>query len=407
MLSKSNCINTSAKEIILLLQNFIAHLGFTPVIHFELEGCYDSEKNDKRVDFTRLNFALKQLNIAGELIPEYWRNQWEYVSLFNGQLPLQEADNLTKVISHLPQLFAQQGIEKTYIKPVVWAGDKGKLAQGSAHIFSVEERDVHIPNAIQMNVSVNNCQGKNIISDSYFGEYLQQCFIETSLGCSLLYLPEEEAFDRFALKSKFGLAQELCSPSDISGGHQGSIALYKQFGKHNQAMGEQAILYDYLDNVIVSESLWQTTARIEHRLGAASVHYNAYVNVIFGLLNIIDALNVYITGGCQVELKRKVQSRVNEMPLPLSLYDSDTGLGAISLFEKDSWFASSITRIENQLVNEQALETQDVNSLFSHNKMMSKNVEYTHLDVTKKAPSLGETLKLAILKHYQRPQIIT
>ena len=165
-----------SKEVIVLLQNHIASLGFTPVIHFELEGCYQYAGNslNQSIDFSLINLNLNKLRIDGEVIPEYWQKQWEYVSLFNGQLPLKEADNLASAMYHLPKLFAQQGIEHTLIKPVVWAGDKGKLAAGCNNIFSGETRDVHIPNAIQMNVSVNNLLGENIIINNFFGEYLQQ-----------------------------------------------------------------------------------------------------------------------------------------------------------------------------------------------------------------------------------------
>ena len=369
-----------AKEVIVLLQNHITSLGFTPVIHFELEGCYQQKHQFKgsKIDFALINLNLKKLRIDGEVIPEYWQQQWEYVSLFNGQLPLKEADNLTSAIYHLPKLFAQQGIEKTFIKPVVWAGDKGKLAIGCDNIFSGETRDVHIPNAIQMNVSVNNTKGENIIINHCFGEYLQQCFIETSLGCSLLYLPEEEAFERFALKSKYGLAAELCSPTDISGGHQGSIALYKEKGKHNQAMGEKPLLFDHNNDVLLSENQWHETARIEHRLGASSIYYNAYLNVIYGLLNIIDALEVLKNNQCKSLLNVSDEN----IHLPESLIDTNGSIGAITLFEKEQWFANRINRVE---------------SLVSQNegKLAKPNNK-----------KLGDELKQIILEAYQNQALI-
>lgn len=348
-----------AKEVIVLLQNHITSLGFTPVIHFELEGCYQNKHQFKgsTIDFALINLNLKKLRIDGEVIPEYWQQQWEYVSLFNGQTPLKEADNLTSTIYHLPKLFAQQGIEKTFIKPVVWAGDKGKLAIGCDNIFSGETRDVHIPNAIQMNVSVNNAKGENIIINHCFGEYLQQCFIETSLGCSLLYLPEEEAFERFALKSKYGLAAELCSPTDISGGHQGSIALYKEKGKHNQAMGEKPLLFDHNNDVLLSENQWHETARIEHRLGASSIYYNAYINIIYGLLNIIDALEPLKNNQC----KSLLNASDVKVPLPESLMSKNDSIGAIELFEKEQWFATSINRVE-RLVNRSECKSESQNN---------------------------------------------
>jgi len=328
-----------------ILQNHISELGFTPVIHFELEGCYQLTSTQKNfsLNYQKINQQLKKAEIDGELVAEYWSNQWEYVSLFNGQSPLKEAENLHNAIMLLPHLLAEQGISKTLIKPVVWAGDKGKLAYGSSDIFTPETRAVHIPNAVQINISATDMQGNNIIVDQGFGEYLQQCFLDTSLNCCLIYLPEEEAFERLALKSKYGLAAELCSPIDISGGHQGSIALYKEVGKHNQAMGEEPLLYDHNNKVLVSQNNWQKTARIEHRLGASSLKYNTFFNVIYALLNLIDAIEVYKVGKCR-QLTRKESY---QQSLPYSLYDNlpEKINGAISLFENDNWFNERLNKL--------------------------------------------------------------
>jgi hypothetical protein len=366
-------------QAIILLQNHIKNLGFTPVIHFELEGCYqlDVKMKEFSLNFSLINRQLANAGIDGELVPEYWSNQWEYVSLFNGQSPLKEADNLRQAMTILPRLFAEQGIYKTLIKPVVWAGDKGKLANGSGDIFTTETRSVHIPNAVQMNISAIDREGNNIIIDGGFGEYLQQCFIDTSLNCCLIYLPEEEAFERLALKSKYGLAAELCSPIDISGGHQGSIALYKEVGKHNQAMGEEPLLYDHNNEVLVSQQNWQKTARIEHRIGASSIQYNAYFNIIYALLNLIDALEVYKSDSCV----RLLREEAHQQDLPLSLYDNHftTDLGAISLFENDNWFSESLNKLSGQPSGRDEILRQ---------------------------PNLGDKLKQMILAPYQQKLIL-
>ncbi|MBO9489385.1 hypothetical protein J7384_03325 [Endozoicomonas sp. G2_1] len=331
------------------LQRYIGNLGYTPLVHFELEGCYQTKSADLKLDYSKINRQLKALNIDGELVSEYWQQQWEYVSIFAGQTPLKEAQNLDCAIRYLPELLAQQGVDKTLIKPVVWAGDKGKLASGSKNIFTSDTRDVHIPNAIQLNVSVLDQAGNNLVADANFGECLQQCFIDTSLANCLLYLPEQEAFERFALKTRYGLADELCSPNDISGGHQGSVALYRELGKHNQKMGEQALLYDHQQNVLVAEHHWQKTARVEHRLGAASEAYNPYLNVIYALLNLIDALHVYRQNEGRQDPEIDNTKNLNQQLLPNSLYDVTisgvTELGAISLFEQSDWFSDSIDAI--------------------------------------------------------------
>ena len=185
-------ISLLARRVIVLLEAYIRELGYTPAVHFELEGCYrfPPGHSEKQLDFKLLNRQLLSLGIEAELVPEYWRNQWEYVSVFNGQRPLKEADNLAFALKQLPVLFARQGVAETLIKPVVWCGDNGQLAPGCSNVFTGSSRAVHIPNAVQINVSASDNSGENIIAKHGFGEYLQQCFLQTSLGCCLFYLPK-------------------------------------------------------------------------------------------------------------------------------------------------------------------------------------------------------------------------
>lgn len=357
-------INTLAQKIIVFQQDYIAHLGFVAHVHFELEGCFELSKHFaggslklacKSYNFDGINADLAALNIDGCLVSEYWKNQWEFVSAFNGQSPLKEAHNLQCVINKLPLLAKKYGFSKTYIQPVVWAGDRGKLADHCDNIFSTDSRAVHIPNAIQLNISASKLElvdgeykiTDNIVAQGGFGEQLQQCFLQTSNACCLLYLPEEDAFERFALKSKYGLARELCSPTDISGGNQGSIALYRQQGKHNQLMGETPLLYDCKNRVMVSEYHWQKTARIEHRLGASSYHYNPYVNVVFALSNLIDALELCFFSTEQGKARKEI-SIVKQ--LPQSLYRKDEKLGAIALFAQNCWFENSINKLQQKII---------------------------------------------------------
>lgn len=372
-LSKIDSVTPLAIKAIEMMQGLLSRKGFTPVIHFELEGCFSPPEHIKNfvLNFDAINQKLEHLGIAGELVPEYWKNQWEYVSAFNGQSPLEEAFYLDKVIKVLPHLLTQQGVRDTHIRPVVWCGDKGKMVNESQAIFDNDSRDVHIPNAIQINVSVNDSSGNNIIVNNGFGEHLQQSLLETSLSCCLLYLPEEEAFERLALKQRFGLTNELSSPNDISGGHQGSIALYKQWGKHNQNMGEETLLYDNYQQPMVTEHNWMKTARIEHRLGASSLAYNPYVNIVYILMNVITSIEAYESALCEAQL-----SNIEAMPLPESLYDKegkhDKKMGAIHLFENSQWFNRTLNRI----------------------------TELAKLEVNQEKNDLGCQLKAAILSHY-------
>ena len=369
-LSIMNSLNRHAEAIISSLQDYINDRGFRALIHFELEGCYQKPLG-KQINYKQVNEKLCALGIDGEVVAEYWSNQWEYVSLFNGQSPLKEAHNLNRAICLLPKFFAAQGVTKTLIKPVIWSGDSGKLAFGCENIFSGDNRAVHIPNAVQINVSVQDLKGNNLLIYGDFAENLQRQFLRTSLACCLIYLPEEEAFERLALKSKYGLAEELCSPVDISGGHQGSIALYRDIGKHNQKMGVEPLLYDDKNNVLVSEENWHKTARIEHRLGASSEHYNPYLNVIYALLNVIDTID-------EIKDEEQIQSDYYGL-LPSSLHDSDNKVGAITLFANNDWFSRSIDRVlgATKFYGEIAIEQ-----------------------------SAGQQLQQHYLKQFQRPNII-
>lgn len=372
-----------AKQAIVILQDHIKEMGYQALIHFELEGCFEVShiSEQPNVDFSSVNQILKKLNVDGEIVAEYWQNQWEYVSKFNGQSPLKEADNLTFAIENLPLIFAKYGIEQTFIKPVVWHGDQGKLANNSDNIFTHDTRAVHIPNAIQINVSVLNQQNENIILNDFFGEYLQQCFMKTSLECCLLYLPEEDAFERLALKTRYGLAQELCSPVDISGGHQGSIALYKKVGKHNQKMGIEPLIVDQYNQTLVSEYNWQKTARIEHRLGASSIDYNAYYNVLYALINIVDALDIYQQGCCESQLKKLPLS----VELPQSLYKNAQDEGAINLFSNSEWFNRRLNDIQKNSIKDK--------SKFSNFYALSSQIN--------KVEKIGDTLKSDLLAKYE------
>jgi hypothetical protein len=330
---KKTNINNTAIAIISCQQDYLYQQGCQAHLHFELEGCF-SGKDAHLVNLAHINRWLNHYHIAGELVHEYWQNQWEYVSHFQGQTPLQEANYLYFVLNNLAKIVAKQGNITTLIKPVVWSGDEGKLATGCNNIFTHDNRSVHIPNAIQLNISLSDItNGLNLVAEGEFALHLQNSLLKTSLACGLLYLPEEEAFERFSLKTKYGLADELCSPDDISGGYQGSIALYRQVGKHNQKMGEKALFYNQQQQALISEYHWQKTARIEHRLGAASQLYNPYVNVVFALANVIDVIdNKNNSQYCQSKSAK----------LPASLYDSNVSVGAISLFAQDTWFAEHL-----------------------------------------------------------------
>ena len=341
-----------------VLQTQINQLGFQPHIHFELEGGFtpiDSggAKGRSSLDYTAVNRVLAEYSIQGHLKPEYWCYQWEYVSNFDGQKPIKVAKDLQWVMMNLSNLLKMHGAEEVYIKPVVWGGDRGRLAPKCDSIFSVATESVHVPNAIQINISATDGNQENIIARQGVGECLQACFLHTSRECSLLYLPEPEAFERLRLKDEFGLSRELCSPSDLSGGHQGSVALYREKGKHNQLMGETPLLVDSKNNAIASKQEWRRLSRVEHRLGASSMLFNPYAASVFAMANLSDALqkvykNTELTSR---QFDSDYATRPDErilQELPTSLYGQGMQLGAVELFEQSRWLANKIDQCVKQ-----------------------------------------------------------
>jgi hypothetical protein len=326
---------SSCERVIRHLLTQINRQGFKPVVHFELEGVFEPTDPSQGLDYPGVNRALSKLNIDGELKTEYWNNQWEYVSLFKGQSPLREAQNLASAMQVLPRIMQANGAKTVSLCPVAWAGDKGRYANGSSAIFSTDTRSVHIPNAIQINVSVENLQGENLIPDTKLGEWIQYQLLQSSYECCLLFLPEEDAFKRLALRKDYALDAELSSPCVLSGGHQGSIALYKKWGKHNQPMGIEPLLYQADNRVLSYSSDWTKTARIEHRIGATSNAYDPFMNILFILLNVLDALG-------QWQGSDGLPPEFNDKTLPASIQDDDMAIGALSLFEQNTWFPQSI-----------------------------------------------------------------
>tara|TARA_R110000744_G_scaffold13499_4_gene39160 strand:+ start:11167 stop:12294 length:1128 start_codon:yes stop_codon:yes gene_type:complete len=333
---------TVAQQVITLLLKRIATFGYKAIVHVELEGVYETANAKHSLDFEGVNKTLLKLGINGELKTEFWHQQWEYVSLFNGQSPLKEAQDLASAMRLLPIIMRRFGAEKVLLKPVAWAADKGRYVPGSGAIFSTDTRSVHIPNAIQMNVSVADDKGNNLIPSSTLGEWIQHHLLTTSLACCALFLPEEDAFKRLALRTEYGLDAELSSPFLLSGGHQGSIALYKEVGKHNQLMGQEPLLYGANNQVLSYSHDWHKTARVEHRIGATSDAYDPFLNMIFILLNVLQGIESWqSTDG--------LPPTFASCAFPSSLHDAhlvngSVNQGALTLFNQQHWFAHQVDR---------------------------------------------------------------
>jgi hypothetical protein len=330
-----NSIDSLAIMAIKVLQHQISSNGYTPRVHFELEGGYRRTHPSREINYQAINHALKQHNILGSLKREFWQNQWEYVSDFVGQSPLKEASDFAAASLLLPRLLKRFGAAEVFIRPILWQGDQGRLQSGCDNIFSTDTRPVHIPNAVQINISADK-DGSNVIPHDGFGERLQQRLLDTSFECCLLYLPESEGFERLKLKDDFDLDAELSSPHELSGGHQGSIALYKDVGKHNQPMGLTALVLDDKHQPIATTQDWHSLSRIEHRLGASSERYNPYVNVAFALCNLAQTIE-------DVQTKQDTPT-APERQLPTQLFSCQQKTGAFEIFESGCWFNQSINQ---------------------------------------------------------------
>ena len=328
-----NKLSEYSIEAIELLQAEIEALGFKPVIQFELEGTYRPSLETKGLDYEALNKQLEARNIEAVMKPEYWQYQWEFASEMKGQSPLKAAQDLYWAIEELPNLLKEYGAQTVHIKPVCWGKTKEHRPLDDKDFEKIDRsKIVHVPNSVQINISVQDAKGCNAIPHDEMGERLQLQLLNSSYECSLIYLADEEAFCRLSLKQDYELDDELSSPSDLSGGHQGSVALYKEKGKHGQMLGA------YCEE---SESYhWQPLSRVEHRLGASSLQYNPYLNCAFALLNLFEALTA--------PTEAKENKRFNARAMPRSLEES------YELFKQSRWFEEQLNGV-NKFARKQKL----------------------------------------------------
>ncbi|VAV98879.1 hypothetical protein MNBD_ALPHA06-1658 [hydrothermal vent metagenome] len=300
------------------LQSQIAEMGFTPIVQFELEGCCLPAKpreldTSHFLDFTAINQALSSLGVQGVCKAEYWEYQWEWASKMAGQSPLKTAQDLAIVKQNLPDILLQNGAKEVHIHPVFWQQKQANRPLLPAHQNDVfPGKPVHIPNAIQLSISALNVDGSNALLDNQLGAVLQNILLVRSYECCWLFAPIEAAYQRFQLKSNYDLDKELTSPSDISGGHQGSIGFFQRRDKHDQLVGGN----------------WRKQARIEHRLGAACAAYHPQVNCAFALACLLEAIQMCKAGAPVLEPYRA--------ELPVSLKAAKTE------FAKSHWFQRAL-----------------------------------------------------------------
>jgi hypothetical protein len=112
------------------------------------------------------------------------------------------------------------------------------------------------------------------------------------------------------------------------------VALYKEKGKHNQQMGLEPLFFASDNSVLHYTGDWQKTARIEHRIGATSKHYDPFLNMLFIIINVLEGIDKWQSSLTLPKFEDKA--------LPKSLYDQGNAQGALTIFRNDNWFAEKI-----------------------------------------------------------------
>jgi hypothetical protein len=100
---------------------------------------------------------------------------------------------------------------------------------------------------------------------------------------------------------------------------------------------------------------WRKTARVEHRIGATSKHYDPYLNMLFILINVLEGiakwqaeqpLPIFEDKALPVSLfdqpNKHNESQPNGSKKDASKKDSQQTLGALSLCKNDSWLVDRI-----------------------------------------------------------------
>ncbi len=85
------------------------------------------------------------------------------------------------------------------------------------------------------------------------------------------------------------------SPHDISGGSNGSIAYYAEHNKKNEQNKLNIDFSKIQYQIKTHQDNWHKFARIEFRLASASLQYNLHLHVLFMLINLYLAHQIYST----------------------------------------------------------------------------------------------------------------
>lgn len=281
-LNKQNkALNT---EIIHWICHFFKDKGISISFNLEIEGVI-KHSNQQHINFEQLNKTRQELGIQGQFKPEFWKNQWEFETTFGIGNVSSTLQNYTRFINNLNTLFYPL---KPLLIPVAYQFETGEIAKQNTNIFVNTSKVIHIPNAIQVNISLWK-EKQNLLANKAFAYHLQNKLIKNSVSNLLFSIPNQRALDRLHLTSSYNLSQELCSPHNISGGHTGSIAYYAETNKKNSPLNPDHIILNQHGKMEFFRNNWQEKARIEYRLASSCLDYNIYNHCSFILLNCLSS----------------------------------------------------------------------------------------------------------------------
>lgn len=283
--SYNNIFNSKLLQLINLLNYKLKQLNYYSAINLELEGFYELDTMIKPANlYNSFNDKLTKLGIKAKLKSEFWQNQWEYESNFN-------ISNINKIITDYENFLAN--IDKIFapaqpiIKPVIYNWQQLKF-----NLHKNYPRPIHVPNAIQLNISLWQ-NGKNLCAQENYLNFLQNLLIDNSINNLVFFLPNQAALDRLLIKEQYNLQDKLMSPDDISGGNQGSIAAYLKLNKKNKPNNMPINLENITYQIAPNQANWQKNARIEFRLASSSYDYNLNLHISFILIIILESIIRY------------------------------------------------------------------------------------------------------------------
>ncbi len=305
----------------------LAQQGYQVNLGIEVEGGFIPKTEEKTtIIYEKLNHRLQNLNVSSNIIAEFWKNQWEYQSNFKIGKFNDTVSDYKIFLDNIGNIFYPH---KVFMEPILRGWDVAPIKSSESTDGPLIRKEVHVPNSIQVNFSVwrNN---KNLFSDANFAFHVQNILMIEARDNLAFFIPDQESLDRIFLAKEFDLHEELSSPTDISGGHTGSIALYQELNKKGKPNGDQNMgSIDY----------WHRNARIEFRLASSSKKYCLDSHLSFILLVIFEAILTF----------DNKQSTVRDQNIYEIARSFDSGEdNVLSRYQRSEFLFRKIQKIDNQ-----------------------------------------------------------